>query len=90
MCYFRYTHTEYIAYTSKTPPDSDQLEFELEKRDPPQVYLFGDMLLKVTVGIVKADGRTLPDATARVALVNNSMNSLFSTLFMGIAGQEVA
>lgn len=85
---FRFTHTEYIAYSPKTGINLDQIDFEFEARDAPAVYLFGDILMKCQVGIVKEDGMSLPSQELYVTLVNNSMHSLFSSLIMRINQNE--
>jgi len=65
------------------------VDFELVKKEPPQVYLFGDILMQVSVAITKSDGKTLPDPKRLVALANNSMHSLFHQVIMSINSQDV-
>lgn len=64
------------------------IDYEFEAREAPAVYLFGDILMKCQVAIVREDGQTLPRREALVTLVNNSSHSLFSSLIVRINNNE--
>ena len=58
----KYVKTEYTQIVPHTATDanSTNIEFVLEKMDSPFVYCVSDILLKATVTITKADGKSLP------------------------------
>jgi hypothetical protein len=56
----------------------------LDKYDAANVYVIQETYCEVNVKIVKADGRSLPDATKTVAPVNNILHSLFESVRLTI------
>ena len=85
----RFTQTKYVKYTPKTGTNYAQIDFELEKREPPMVYLFGDIMMEVNCRIVTPTGE-LPKPTALVTLANNSLHSLFHTIYLRINNSETS
>ena len=60
--------------------NSSQITFQLPCLDNPNVYFVQNILLECTFVITKADGKSLPETTAKVCTVNNALASLFSNL----------
>ena len=83
----RFTLTRYQKFSPKTSNNAPQIEFEIEAREAPECYLFGDILLEVKCVILDEKGQ-LPARSALVTLVNNSMHSLFSSMHFRINSNE--
>ena len=81
----RFANVQYCQFNSIVSMESSgtQLIFCLNPLDAPLVYDVSDVLIKLTVSILKQDG-TLPDTSAMVFPVNSSCLSCFESLSMKI------
>lgn len=64
--------------------NSRQIGFQLRPLDSHFCYDLSDTLIKCTVGIRKADGKSVPDKEQQVGPVNNACLSLFKSMTMHI------
>jgi hypothetical protein len=88
---YRYTFVEYRRFNSHTAidKDSNELQFILPPQNAPYCYQLGDSLMHVKLQIVKKGQNVLPDASAKVAPVDNIIGSLFSKVTLQINDDPV-
>lgn len=77
----RFANVQYIQFNSIVSMEGSgtQQIFNLNPLDPPHCYDISDILMRMTVRILKADG-SLPDKSAMVFPVNSSCLSAFESL----------
>lgn len=87
----RFNKVEFQRFVPVTglSKNTTKIDFKLEKRDPPQCYLISKAIIEVSVSITTSDSTSLPASTKKVASINNSLHSLFSSVSMQINDQNV-
>jgi len=82
---------EQIIPSTGLARNSTTIDFVLEPRPAPQVYLVGGILLEVQVVIVnKKDGVSLPETNRNVAPINDCLNALFDNVVMQVGHTKIS
>ena len=89
----RYNKIEYVKVmpVSTLAENSKQYDFVLERKQEPQCYLIGQILVEAHVTIVKnSTTPTLPDDAKYVSPANSCLHSLFKNVVVKISGQQIS
>lgn len=82
----KFTKVQYekILPHSAVNVNAEELNFVLDPKEEPFIYLLNNMLMQVSVVITKEDTTVIPDITKVVGPVNNVIGSLFKSCLMTV------
>ena len=87
----RFAANEYTSFSplQSLTDQSAPIEFRIDASRAAVCYRINEAVLMVKIKLRKADGTTVPDASSKVAIANNVLNTLFSKSLLTLSGVPV-